>query len=69
MKYLRQRRGLEENDTEWDDKINDYNSNKAFKEVLEWQGLLGGWDRQIKGYVQDIYGINLDEVNTNKQTK
>ena len=27
-----------------------------------WNGLLGGWDFTIKGWIKDIYGIDLDSA-------
>ena len=34
----------------------------VFSRVLEWNGLLGGWDYQIKGWIKGIYGIDIDEI-------
>lgn len=62
MKDLRQRRGLEEGDASMDDKLNDMSKNRVFKEVLNWNGLLGNWDIDIKAWIKDIYGIDLDEI-------
>ena len=61
MKYLRQREDLNESDTSLDDQLNKMSPSNAFSEVLKWNGLLGGWDSQIKCWIQDIYGIDLDE--------
>lgn len=33
--------------------------NEAFREVLEWEGLCG-YDRAIKRWIKDIYGIEVD---------
>lgn len=62
MKYLRQRKGLEEDDTSSDDRLNNMSRNEVFKEVLNWNGLLGNWDIDIKAWIKDIYGIDLDEI-------
>lgn len=35
-------------------------NSRVFSEVLIWNGLLGGWDSQIKDWVKDIYKIDLD---------
>ena len=41
----------------------------VFSKVLEWNGLLGGWDYQIKGWIKGIYGIDLDAVEEQSRTK
>lgn len=61
LRYLRQRHGLEENDTSMDDRLNAMPSKKAFREVLEWNGMIGGWDSLITGWIKDIYGVDLEE--------
>lgn len=63
LKMLRQRKGLEENDTSIDDKLNDMSKNKAFREVLNWKGFLGSWDVDIKNWIKNIYGIDLDKID------
>lgn len=62
MRDLRQRKGLEPNDTTCDDEINTLTPNEAFEEVLEWDGLID-YAYTIKQWIKDIYGINLNEVN------
>lgn len=32
--------------------------NEAFREVLEWEGLIG-YDGSIKRWIKDIYGIEI----------
>ena len=62
MRYLRQRKGLEPDDTTCDDEINLMTPNEAFEEVLMWDGLIGhGY--KIKSWIEDIYGIDLNEVD------
>lgn len=61
VKKLRSRMGLDENNTTDDVYIADYSKNEIFSEVLSWDGLIG-WDQQIKKYVKDIYGIDLDKM-------
>lgn len=63
MGKLRQRLGLEKDDTNEDTDIMNYTPSEAFYEVLGWDGLLGGWDSQIKQYIRDIYKIDLDELD------
>lgn len=66
MKYLRLRRGLEEDDTSMDEFFHKRPSSWVFSEILQWKGLLGGWDTAIKGWILDIYGIDLDEFEERK---
>lgn len=61
MRYLRQRKGLELNDTTCDDEINLMTPNEAFEEVLGWDGLIG-YAYIIKRWIEDIYGIDLDAM-------
>jgi hypothetical protein len=61
MECLRQRRGLESFDISEDCNLNEYTSNEAFEEVCNWNGLVR-WGYIIKGWVKDIYGIDLDEI-------
>lgn len=48
MRYLRQREGLDEDDMRLDDQLHAMSPSRAFAEVLQWNGPLGGWDYQIK---------------------
>ena len=61
MGYLRQRKGLEPDDTTRDNEINLMTPNEAFEEVLEWDGLIG-YAYIIKRWIEDIYGIDLDAM-------
>ena len=61
--YLRKRWGLDEKDESMDDVFNKMEPKRVFAEVLIWNGLLGGWDSQIKGWIKDIYKIDIDENN------
>lgn len=65
MKVLRMRRGLDENDTHIDWRLQEMKPSRVFEEVLIWNGLLGGWDSQIKGWIQDIYGVDIDAMEGN----
>lgn len=62
MKYLRQREGLEADDSTLDDDLNNLSPSEAFREVCGWNGLLGGWDEQIKYWIENTYGIDLDRI-------
>lgn len=61
MRILRQRLGLEEDDTSRDEEINTYSMDSAFREVLAWEGFFGYFGT-IKGWIEDIYGVNLTEI-------
>lgn len=58
LRMLRQRRGLEANDTSDDDYLNRMPPNQAFAMVCNWEGLVG-YAPVIQGWVKDIYGIDL----------
>lgn len=62
MRALRQRRDLEEYDTSEDEYIYRMSPNEVFSEVCEWEGFLG-YTGTIRGWIEAIYGIDLDEVN------
>ena len=61
LQKLRQRKSLEENDKSLDEKFNNYTPSQAFREVLCWEGLIG-WDETIKHWIEDIYGIDIDNL-------
>lgn len=62
LRYLRMRCGMDEADTSRDDYFQSLDHNSVFSEVLQWKGLLGGWDVSIKGWILDIYGVDLDDI-------
>lgn len=59
LRYLRQRWGMKPDDTSRDDMFQSMEPKRVFGEVLIWNGLLGGWDRQIIGWIKDIFGVDL----------
>lgn len=58
MGILRQRLGLEFDDTSRDAEILTYSHNEVFDEVCEWEGLLF-YSHKIRRWISDIYGIEL----------
>jgi hypothetical protein len=58
MGILRQRLGLEFDDTSRDVEILTYSHNEVFDEVCEWEGLIDYGDK-IRELVDSIYGIEL----------
>lgn len=59
--YVRQRLDLEVDDTSADEEIYNMSSNEVFKHVVNWNGLLGGYDLTIKGWIRSIYKVDLNE--------
>lgn len=64
LKYLRKRARLDENDTSLDEHFNKMRKDAVFEEVLRWQGIYG-WGGQIRGWIQDIYGVELNKEEEN----
>lgn len=64
MEMLRQRLGLEEDDTSLDDLIASYTPNEVFEEVLIWKGIIG-FGSMIRDIIKDVYAIDLDKVSSN----
>ena len=60
LRYLRQRWGMKPDDTRRDEIFQGMDSKRVFSEVLIWNGLLSGWDRQIIGWIKDIFGVDLE---------
>ena len=60
LRYLRQRWGMKPDDTSRDDMFQSMEPRAVFGEVLIWNGLLGGWDRQIIGWIKDIFGVDWE---------
>ena len=58
MRKLRQRRGLEEDDTSEDSDIGTLSPSEAFDEVCNWEGLIG-YSSTIKRWIEDIYGVEI----------
>lgn len=50
---------MEPNDISSDEILNNFSPQQAFKEVLSWEGLIN-WDETIKEWINDIYGISID---------
>ena len=65
IRLLRLRMMLNGNDTHLDDYFQSLSPSHVFLWVLEQNGLIIGWDHQIK----DIYGIDIDEIAGQSQTK
>lgn len=60
LRYLRQRWDMKPDDTSRDENFQGMEPSRVFKEVLSWNGLIGGWSNQIVGWIKDIYGIDLE---------
>lgn len=66
LRILRQRSDLEENDPKLDERFQSMPSSQVFTEVLEWNGLLGGWEYRIKHWIKDIYGVDIEAEATQR---
>lgn len=58
LKVLREREGMEEDDTSMDETFQDYNPDEVIRHMLEWEGICG-YTSTILGWIADIYGIKL----------
>lgn len=61
IEFVRQRCGLEPDDMSMDGQILNMTKSEVFKDVLNWNGLLDGYDETIKGWIESIYGVDLDK--------
>ncbi len=66
IRYLRQRKELDEDDTSHDEQLQTMGLSHVFAETLEWNGLLSSWDYQIKDWIKSIYGVRLDAAVSSK---
>ena len=66
MAILRQRLDLEADDTSRDTEINLYTPNEAFEELLAWEGFIG-YASHVKMWINDIFGVDLNEVSDNSE--
>lgn len=62
MQILRQIHELNKFDFSEDKELNELLSNEVFKYVVEWNGLLGQYSETIKGWVSEIYGVDLNKI-------
>ena len=60
LRIVRQNLSLEPTDINKDDEINAMSQSEILDRVCEWEGFIG-YGRIIRGWIKDIYGINLDE--------
>lgn len=59
LKVLREREGMEEDDTSMDETFQEYNPEEVMRHMLEWEGICG-YTSTILGWIADIYGIYLE---------
>lgn len=62
MRCLREREGLSKYDFSKDEELNQMSPNEVFDNVVKWNGLLGGYSDTIKGWIREIYGVDLNEI-------
>lgn len=63
MEAIRERMGLDVNDTSRDEEIMKMNKHDVFREYCLWNGLLGNWHSILLSVVENIYGLKLREEN------
>lgn len=68
MEDLRQRRGLEEDDTSEDQEILEMSGYDFFSEWLRWQGIIG-YEDSILNAIKVAFGIDLMQYPFDKTIK
>lgn len=68
LEILRQRNGLEEDDTSRDEEFQELPPEVALNDVLEWEGLIG-YTYSILEWILDIYKIKLAPYHGMEQPK
>ncbi|HDR7922606.1 hypothetical protein [Bacillus paranthracis] len=63
IETVRRSLGLDKDDTSMDNTILEMDKSEVFAGVVQWNGLLGGYDVTIKDWIKDIYGIDLDDID------
>lgn len=61
LRTLRAWLGYAENDNSHDDEIAVMTKNEQFAAVLSYEGIIG-YGTTIRGWIKDIYGVDLDAV-------
>lgn len=61
MEKVRQRLGLGPDDASRDEDINGMSQDEVFQHCLYWEGIVG-YENQIKGWIKDIYGVELGDM-------
>lgn len=61
MKAIRQRMGLNEDDTSSDEEIMKLDKYDVFRQYCLWNGLMGSWYDTLLSVVENIYGVELKE--------
>ena len=59
MAKIRQRMGLESEDTSLDWRITKMSKMEVFNQVLLWEGLIG-FDYALPHWIKDIFGVDLE---------
>lgn len=60
LTYMRRRFGLNDQDHSMDEAFAQMEPWRVFHHVLAWNGLSDEWDVQIKTWIKDVYGIDID---------
>ena len=59
MQYVRLNLGLKGNDTSKDELINNMTKKEVLDRVCNWNGLID-YGGQVKGWIEDIYDVELE---------
>lgn len=62
LRCLRQRLGMEADDTSRDEVFQKWGPRRVLEEVLSWNGLIGGWSGEVLSWIKDIYGVDLERL-------
>ena len=65
LRAVRSNLGYDENDDSHDEEIYGMNKDEVLEAVCNWDGLIH-YGNRIKGWIESIYGINLNEINETK---
>ena len=65
LRAVRSNLGYDENDDSHDEEIYGMSKDEVLDAVCNWDGLIH-YGNRIKGWVESIYGINLNEINETK---
>ncbi|WP_242248330.1 hypothetical protein [Bacillus cereus group sp. BfR-BA-01328] len=63
IESVRKNLGLNKDDTSMDSTILAMDKSEVFACIVQWNGLLGGYDVTIKDWIKDIYDVNLDDID------
>ena len=66
MRMVRGSLGLEPDDTSRDGEIERMSNREVLDRVCNWEGLIG-YSSTILGWINQIYGVDLDKINISSE--